>query len=1017
MLRPLSIACRLLPVACCLLLFGCDDQPPAGPMYYERVIQPILTQNCVFNQGACHKDDGNGNALGNLDLTSYANTTRRRDVLRSFGSFPVPLLLLKASGANVPPIPYKGSTDGTTKFFTSEIQHAGGATLSVTSSAFLELQKWLANGAAEDGSVVVKQQQMGTGPCNPDFMTVRPDVAAELPTVDTSSQAFKDFTANVEPVITKSCAFSTCHSGEQSDFFLTCQGDGSNDASKFNFLEAQAFVGNPPETSLLLLKPLAPAGGGTVHTGGVFFKDKNDSTWKQLSSWVAEVGAQGAGAALSDGEKFFDDYVMPIFLKRGCALEACHSPGAANDFKLRAGTQGFISRFSLRSNYDAARREFLVPDVPDVRQSRLVKKPVVSVAEGGFGLTHRGGPPLESPGEVLDPALCPQPFPTDGSATPFCTLVEWHKRERTALLAAGQADAMSAGSTLPIVAVSRPPDDDRAIDFDTYRPGADLVIGNVALGALGDIQPSTGTVTGSLLGNCAGVAADRSNVDVRHPAVAYDASKVAFAMRLGASDTLDIYEVTLDAAHTCTKVTDGNGQSQNGILEHNTDPMYAPDGTLVFASTRGKAGSGPSLSQKYFKPQTDLWRMPKTASGYGAPEQMTALLGSELSPAMMANGQVTMTSEKASADFYQLSGRRINWDLTDYHPLLAQRAISPGFDPYTQTMAMHPSVNYAQATDIREAVDRNFVLVLSDVGTRGNGGTLATFNRSIGPFESDRSDLQFLKALVILDPAATGRAGATQGAYRSPFPLPDGRVLASYDGAITDLSAQTPRYDLVVVDPKNGMRSGVAGFNGGGKSWVEAVLVYKREPKPAFKNLTQLVFGGHVDPSDPAHGEVHYPDLPMLGTLLVANLRTGRFVDMLRAGTQLVIYQDLPPPDVASGMAGATGSQMVYQNRKELGRAPLASDGSVKARLPSLTPLIVEVQDSSGNKIFTMSEEDQLGPGERISRGVPQKFFNSVCGGCHGSVSGKELDVAIDPDALTGASVSLSRDATQSIGP
>jgi hypothetical protein len=198
---------------------------------------------------------------------------------------------------------------------------------------------------------------------------------------------------------------------------------------------------------------------------------------------------------------------------------------------------------------------------------------------------------------------------------------------------------------------------------------------------------------------------------------------------------------------------------------------------------------------------------------------------------------------------------------------------------------------------------------------------------------------------------------------------------------------------------------------------VESALVYKREPKPPFKNLTQLVFGGHVDPTDPTHAEVHYPDLPMLGTLLIANLRTGRFVDMLRAGTQLVIYEDKGPTDVATGMAGRTGSQMVYQNRVEIGRAPLASDGSVKVRLPSLTPVIVELQDGSGTKVFTMSEEDQLGPGERISRGVPQKFFNSVCGGCHGSVSGKELDIAIDPDALTGASVSLSRDSTQSIGP
>src|SRR5206468_8733646 len=117
----------------------------------------------------------------------------------------------------------------------------------------------------------------------------------------------------------------------------------------------------------------------------------------------------------------------------------------------------------------------------------------------------------------------------------------------------------------------------------------------------------------------------------------------------------------------------------------------------------------------------------------------------------------------------------------------------------------------------------------------------------------------------------------------------------------------------------------------------------------------------------------------------------------------------------ATGMAGRTGSQMVYQNRAELGRAALASDGSAHVRLPSLTPLIVELQDGSGNKLMTMSEEDQLGPGERISRGVPQKFFNSVCAGCHGSVSGLELDIAIEPDALTSASVSLSRDPGSAI--
>ena len=41
---------------------------------------------------------------------------------------------------------------------------------------------------------------------------------------------------------------------------------------------------------------------------------------------------------------------------------------------------------------------------------------------------------------------------------------------------------------------------------------------------------------------------------------------------------------------------------------------------------------------------------------------------------------------------------------------------------------------------------------------------------------------------------------------------------------------------------------------------------------------------------------------------------------------------------------------------------------------------------------------------------VPRRLFNGVCGGCHGSISGLETDVAVTADALTGASVSLSRD-------
>ena len=56
-----------------------------------------------------------------------------------------------------------------------------------------------------------------------------------------------------------------------------------------------------------------------------------------------------------------------------------------------------------------------------------------------------------------------------------------------------------------------------------------------------------------------------------------------------------------------------------------------------------------------------------------------------------------------------------------------------------------------------------------------------------------------------------------------------------------------------------------------------------------------------------------------------------------------------------------------------------------------------------------MSEEHQVTAGEYITPGPPRAVFNNICGGCHGSLSGSELDVAVSADALTGASISLSR--------
>lgn len=952
---------------------GCRREATPERRFYDLQIQPVFNSFCVGNTSPCHKiDEGTGTALGNLDLTSFEAVNRRPDVLRNYGVYPQPLLLLKSVPEQTVFIAYGG------KLHASEIRHAGGKPLSASSDAYHQLKRWLDAGATRDGIAPPARERRGQGGCSP--VVLRDDGTP----VDRGSALHTAFVADVEPLLQAKCAFSTCHSSPQSDFYLTCGADEAQlDA---NYRRAVAFVAEPPasvDASELLLRPLDPRAGGLSHTGGIFFPAREDEGWRRLRDWSAAVQASRApSAAQSPGEAFFAEQVMPVLIRRGCALEGCHSPSGFNDFRLRPGAPGFMARQAIRRNYETALHEFMSLDAIDVRQSRLVKK---NLALERGGILHRGGALLEGPGPD-SAAPCPTPF-VPATASAFCTLAEWHRIERAAR--ADDVSPLALGSTLPLAFVARPPDGDALVEFDTFRGGADLKLADATVGERGRIE-SAGNVR-SALGACAGLAG-QPDLDVRGPEWSHDGRRLVFSARLGPASGHDLW--VLDPAEgSCRRLTEDNGRMAGPVRVHNFDPVFAPDGSLVFASTRRG-----TLTLKRLLPNADLFRV-GPALDFGRAEPMTWLLNAELSPAFMHNGQLAFTVEKASPDFYQLSGRRINWDLTDYHPLLGQRAQS---DDGAGNML--PSIGYEQATEIREALDRNFVLILSDARTRGAGGALAVFNRSIGPFEEGRGDVSFLRAVHLPDGAATGRPG-TRGVYRSPYPLPDGEILAAYAAGVSDPTTDLPRYDLVAVDPARGGRRVL--LAGGAQSFVEPALGYRRAGRLLFNNVTQLVFGGTREGGDEA--VVHFPDLPMLATLLGSNLRRGRNVDAFAGATALKVYEAEPPASAAPPPADLLGTQQVFTRRKPLGSAPLEADGSLIVTLPSRTPLIFELVRSDGTPVFTMQEEHQLGPGEMISPGVPRKLFNAVCGGCHGAVTGQELDIAVSADALTGASVSLSR--------
>jgi hypothetical protein len=989
---------NLLVLGLCVVATAGCGEPPPGRTYYQRNIEPILVQKCAGNTSGCHSTneaDPYQFAAGNLDVTSFENIQKRRDVLAPFGAYPFPLLLIKAVGSAQLKMQY-GDV-----FKTIDVQHSGGAILDVGSDAYFTLQSWLENGATENGLKPATPAKTGSGDCSEAI----PPGFNKATYITAATQGFFDtFKNKVQPILTgHGCTAGSCHGAPRSDFYITC--GNTDDQLAFNFSQAWSFVNNPVDDSQILKVPLAVGAGGRGHTGGDQFENADDSDYNEIRTWANTVGVLDFANG-NPVKQFFQDNVQPLLLQRGCAFQGCHSPAAPNDFKLRSGTQGFFSAVALEKNYELLKSEFMAMEFPDARRSRAIAKTILDDdprVAGVAGMAHRGGPVLETPGMgPADPAACPAVYnPAMSSA--FCTMQEWVNRERAAL--GGQITPMNAGDPITIVYVERTAGTATAgrLEFDTFAGGADLKAATTQFaGADHQVQAADAGAATSLLGTCAGLTA--GTADVQAPDVANDGTRVVFAARNSAAEPLGVFVVNIDGSN-CVRVTPSAPDS-NGIKVHNFDPAWAPDGSaIVFASTRGKSGA--TKSRKRFLPQSDLWRVSVTGTTFGTPEQMTFLSNSEIGPQFMREGRVTMTTEKTSdtnnVGFYQLSGRRINWDLTDYHPLLAQRKDSPYADlsDLTQTK---PSIGYASATDIREGSDGNFLLILSNVLASGApeqpgaAGALAIFNRSVGPFEAGRGDDGFLGSVRVLD------GGTAQ--YRGPVSMPDGTIMVS-----RSLTAGGSSFDVISFNPRDGAQRNLF-TNGGGKTRVDAVLAYKYPARTLYNNRRQLVFGG-ASGGDASHAVVHMPDAPMLFTLLTGNLRRGRPIDAFRKATQLVVY--------AEAMCGSNctaNTNGIFQTRDVLGKANLADDGSVRIRVPSGVGVVFELQDASNKPIVTMGEEHQLGPGESISMGVAGKLFDAVCGGCHGSVSGHELDVGVTADALTGASASVSATSTPAlIGP
>lgn len=1008
---------------------SCKTKEPESTTYFDRTISPILTTSCVrTNTGAgCHVADSKGNALGNLDVASFAGLNKRRDLLIDYGPYGQPAMLVK----NVNPFQLEVQTyDGKRVAITTDIKHAGGPILDPTGSAYTTLRRWIQNGATENNTgtppLSVERQ-----PCNP-FVPVR--AGFDL-TKDPPKNDFGQFRDKVNPVLTgkqgagqggASCAAGNCHGTTVNSLYFTC-GD-TPEQLRWNYLAAEEYLAQTPEQSELTRRPLSPAQGGSYHEGGVVFSSPSDSGYTTLTEWAKAHGPPVVDIT-DTGFLFFSQKVQPLLVKKGCMMVQCHSASMFHDYRLRGGSGGSFSLSATRKNYELSLAQLSV-ESDDPNASRIIRKnlyrpEVCSVAgcDKPSGITHRGGPLLEDfKGTVASPKLC-----ADGKydydkgdldkIPAYCVFSEWLKRERDVYKLAPLSAVIYVRR--PIGTVTRPQ------DFDVYSPGADLRLATVSLAA------GVVTTAGAEKSLTAGCGLDTATADIRRPQVSWDGTRVAFAARSSAAEPLAVYEMHADGS-SCAKHAEigAHPPSQNGLLVHDFDPTYAPpDGAgsrIVFASTRGNLQpdsydySGPQRTPADpKKPNSNLYSYEPSPAGGTRVRQLTYLLNMERGPSFMSDGRLIFTAEKRAPNFYQLALRRINLDGGDYHPLYAQRS----------------SIGYPEGTQVVELADKDFAAIFRTPSTPHGGGVLGIFNRSLGidfrstdaadytidPGVIDSAQPQFpdpaffLHSLRTPDAASSARPGQpTSGLYTSPAALPDDLMLVSF-GAAADAAAFGGDYDVYVMNPTTGAKTKLLGEAGAAD--VDAVGVYGRLVRPVFRSTLDEP-NGHTQIREGAkESEVTVLDMRVLSSLLFQNTPTGRLIEPDL--DTVFLYEDMPPPlevdsfDKGGANVASDAFGRVYVRRRLLGGVPIEKDGSMKFNLPGGLPIVMKLADtkiSAEKKLPRFQRESMVfAPGEYAHQSFKGEFFDALCGQCHGSISGRPTDVALKPDFVTQASATLSR--------
>lgn len=388
--------------------------------------------------------------------------------------------------------------------------------------------------------------------------------------------------------------------------------------------------------------------------------------------------------------------------------------------------------------------------------------------------------------------------------------------------------------------------------------------------------------------------------DVQDPEVSYDADKALFSMRRDVRDSFHLWEINVDGSGL-KQLTFGPQDDMNAA--------YLPDGRIAFCSTR------PGFMDEYHREPAALLHV-MNSDGSGV-EQISFNLSHDVTPTMLSDGRILYPRWEHHGPVNKFPLFAVDPDGTGLFQYYGARERASFFEP-------------------QEMDDGRLVAVLSPAANRFLAGPLAIID-GLGVSASHTVITPGVKMERIYP-----ERSAKGNKYRSPCPLPDGRLLVSY--------AEKGNWDFGIY---------TLGLDGGDRRLIyNDPNLMEFNPKPVLRRERQRIIPSSTDRSKTTG--------TLFGTNVYLNSLTQIPPGEIKA---LRVLEGLPRP--AGGDTKVSINRM-HEVKRILGEVPVYPDGSFYLEAPANTPLHFQTIGQDGIMLTNQRTWLWVKPGE-----------NRGCIGCH----------------------------------